>query len=105
AMYVDQVDQHTAVLTVRETLKFAYECFGGADAAAKVIASSATADEATEEEKAKIQEQLDNFPDFVIHNLALDRAADTVVGNDMVRGVSGGEKKRVTSGEMLMGRR
>lgn len=105
AMYVDQMDQHTAVLTVRETLKFAYECFGGAQTAVRVVAFPGTNQEATEEEKARIIEQLENYPDFIIHNLALDRAADTVVGNPMLRGVSGGEKKRVTSGEMLMARR
>ena len=35
--------------------------------------------------------------------LLLNRAADTVVGSAMMRGISGGEKKRVTTGEMLVG--
>ncbi|GBG31648.1 ABC transporter G family member 36 [Hondaea fermentalgiana] len=105
AMYVDQLDQHTAVLSVRETLHFAYECFGGAEKAARVNASAGAEEHATEEEKAKIQEQLERFPEFVIHNLALDRAADTIVGGMMLRGISGGERKRVTSGEMFMARR
>lgn len=30
--------------------------------------------------------------------LGLDVCADTLVGNDMLRGVSGGQRKRVTSG-------
>jgi hypothetical protein len=33
----------------------------------------------------------------VLKLLSLVNCADTVVGNDMLRGVSGGEKKRVTS--------
>jgi ABC-type multidrug transport system ATPase subunit len=35
--------------------------------------------------------------DVVIELLGLQRAADTVVGDAMLRGVSGGERKRVTS--------
>lgn len=36
--------------------------------------------------------------EFVIKMLGLDICADTIVGNAMKRGVSGGQKKRVTSG-------
>uniref|UniRef100_A0A162A6A1 ABC transporter domain-containing protein n=1 Tax=Daucus carota subsp. sativus TaxID=79200 RepID=A0A162A6A1_DAUCS len=35
--------------------------------------------------------------------LGLDICANTVVGSDMMRGISGGQKKRVTTGEMLVG--
>ena len=35
--------------------------------------------------------------------LSLVDCADTVVGDGMTRGVSGGERKRVTSGEMMVG--
>lgn len=33
----------------------------------------------------------------------LEKCSDTVVGNQMLRGISGGEKRRVTSGEVLVG--
>ncbi len=36
--------------------------------------------------------------EFMIHMLGLDICADTIIGNAMKRGVSGGQKKRVTSG-------
>ncbi|GBG33920.1 ABC transporter G family member 31 [Hondaea fermentalgiana] len=102
---IDQVDEHTPVLTVRETLQFAYDCYGGAEMAERLIAADKASETATQEEIDMIREQLIKFPDFVIENMALSNAANTVVGNDMLRGVSGGEKKRVTSSEMMMGRR
>ena len=36
--------------------------------------------------------------------LGLDVCIDTVCGNDLLKGISGGQKKRVTSGEMMVGR-
>eukprot|EP00253_Pinus_taeda_P009158 PITA_09158 len=35
--------------------------------------------------------------------LGLDVCGDTIVGDDMHRGISGGQKKRVTTGEMIVG--
>jgi len=42
-------------------------------------------------------ENLNLNPNFV-HAQGLDYCADTLVGNEMVRGISGGQKKRVTTG-------
>ena len=36
--------------------------------------------------------------------LGLDVCIDTVCGNDLMKGISGGQKKRVTTGEMIVGR-
>ena len=41
--------------------------------------------------------------EILLRTLGLSNAADTLVGNAAVRGVSGGERKRVTSAEMLVG--
>lgn len=34
--------------------------------------------------------------------LGLDICADTIVGNNMLRGISGGQKKRVTTGNVSL---
>lgn len=41
--------------------------------------------------------------DYMLKILGLDICADTLVGDDMRRGISGGQKKRVTTGEMIVG--
>ncbi|KAJ4977881.1 hypothetical protein NE237_008661 [Protea cynaroides] len=43
--------------------------------------------------------------DYILKVLGLDVCAETLVGNAMLRGVSGGQKKRVTTGEMVVGPR
>ncbi|OMO80632.1 hypothetical protein COLO4_24018 [Corchorus olitorius] len=41
--------------------------------------------------------------DYMLKILGLEVCADTMVGDEMIRGISGGQKKRVTTGEMLVG--
>ncbi|KAL3650918.1 transcription factor [Castilleja foliolosa] len=41
--------------------------------------------------------------DYVLKVLGLDVCADTLVGDENIRGISGGQKKRVTTGEMIVG--
>ena len=71
--FVEQIDNHLPLMTVRQTLDFAAE--------------------------------VGNVPggtDEVVKNLGLEAAIDTRVGNAFIRGVSGGERKRVTIGEMIL---
>lgn len=94
--YIEQVDRHDGCLTVEETLKFAWQCTSG---------GSHSYAEARDEQAAEILNQED--PHFTkIHNilavLGLLECKDTVVGNAMIRGVSGGQKRRVSVGEMLV---
>nr|GMD84269.1 pleiotropic drug resistance protein 3 [Ipomoea batatas] len=41
--------------------------------------------------------------DYILKILGLDVCADTIVGDAMRRGISGGQKKRLTTGEMIVG--
>lgn len=40
--------------------------------------------------------------DYILKVLGLDVCSDTVVGSDMIRGISGGQKKRVTTGDLFI---
>ncbi|RLN94209.1 hypothetical protein BBJ28_00012935, partial [Nothophytophthora sp. Chile5] len=83
--YVGQNDDHFATLTVKETLQFAYEFAGGSTNGAAESATQPT-------------------PEQVISLLGLGHCQDTILGDaTALRGVSGGERKRVTLGEGLFG--
>ena len=80
--YVSTSDAtHSAVLTVRETFEFAAKC---------------TSD------GMQTDEQIDERVDRLMKNLGLNHVADTVVGDENLRGISGGQKRRVTVGEMMI---
>jgi ABC-type multidrug transport system ATPase subunit len=93
--YIEQGDTHSAVLTVDETMKFAWLCTtGGHHAYGR----------AKDEKSAEILNEDDEH--FVSINnllttLGLTDCKDTLVGDHMIRGVSGGQKRRVTIGEIL----
>jgi len=85
--YVSASDAtHAAELTVRETFEFAAQCLHFADAEAGGAFHS-----------------IDDKVNAMLRALDLDHVADTVVGDENLRGISGGQKRRVTVGEMLMG--
>lgn len=42
-----------------------------------------------------------NLPSYILQILGLDICADIMVGDEMRRGISGGQKKRVTTGMSL----
>ncbi|KAE8982369.1 ABC transporter G family member 43 [Phytophthora fragariae] len=101
--YVTQRDKHFAVLTVKETLEFAHEFCGGElmRRGKELLAHG------TEEENARAleaaRELFEKYPDIVVQQLGLQDCQDTIVGDALMRGISGGEKKRVTTGEMEFG--
>ncbi|KAL5074288.1 hypothetical protein RYX36_013272 [Vicia faba] len=83
--YISQADLHIGEMTVRETLAFSARCQGRGT-------------------RYALEGQETNIvTDYIIKILGLDVCADTMVGDGMIRGISGGQKKRVTTGEMLVG--
>ncbi|KAJ0409273.1 hypothetical protein P43SY_006770 [Pythium insidiosum] len=101
--YVTQTDTHFPTLTVRETLEFAHTCCGATlSKRAEELLSSGTPEENAAAIKAA-RAIFEHYPDIVIQELGLENCQHTVVGNALVRGVSGGERKRLTTGEMEFG--
>jgi ABC-type lipoprotein export system ATPase subunit len=76
-VYVSQEDQHLSRLTVRETFEFAFECIGPETVP-----------------RWKRREDISQVLDM----LGLHHQVNTLVGGELLRGVSGGERKRVTIG-------
>ncbi|XP_052486364.1 pleiotropic drug resistance protein 1 isoform X1 [Gossypium raimondii] len=113
AAYISQHDLHLGEVTVRETLAFSARCQGVGtryDMLAELSRREKEANikpdpdidvfmkaVATEGQEASV------ITDYILKILGLDVCADTMVGNEMLRGISGGQRKRVTTGEMLVG--
>ncbi|KDO30304.1 hypothetical protein SPRG_05017 [Saprolegnia parasitica CBS 223.65] len=102
--YMNQRDFHYPTLTVKETLEFAHACSGGAAVPQRVLDSlEYGSPEENAQAKAVIQSLYNVYPDIITRQMGLKICEDTIVGNAMLRGVSGGERKRVTVGEMEFG--
>lgn len=113
AAYISQEDKQIGEMTVRETLDFSGRCQGVGTRFDMLVELLRREKEAG----IKPDLELDVFmkalamggqdtsivTDYVMKLLGLDVCADTFVGNEMLRGISGGQKKRVTTGEMLVG--
>jgi ABC-type multidrug transport system ATPase subunit/ABC-type multidrug transport system permease subunit len=101
--YVTQRDHHFPTLTVKETLEFAHECCGG-ELSERAISHFNKGTDAENKQALEAATALYQFlPEVIIQQLGLENCQDTIVGNAMLRGVSGGERKRVTTGEMQFG--
>ncbi|CAL5440389.1 unnamed protein product [Camellia sinensis] len=107
--YISQHDLHIGELTVKETLAFSARC-QGVGARYDMLTELARREK---EANIKPDPDLDIFMKAVSQEgqrasvvtdyiLGLEVCADTM-GNEMVRGISGGQKKRVTTGETLVG--
>jgi ABC-type multidrug transport system ATPase subunit len=87
AAFAPQIDIHEPLLTVRETLAFA-----AASCLAPLPADASPAEVALR----------DKLVDHVLDTLELRECEDVILGDELKRGVSGGQKKRVTLGEALL---
>ncbi|XP_058076795.1 pleiotropic drug resistance protein 3-like isoform X2 [Magnolia sinica] len=111
--YISQHDLHIPEMTVRETLDFSARCQGvGSRAEIMMDVIRREKQEAIVPEpdidtymKATSIEGLEKTlqTDYILKILGLDICADTMVGDAMRRGISGGQKKRLTTGEMIVG--
>ncbi|TQD69284.1 hypothetical protein C1H46_045183 [Malus baccata] len=111
--YISQHDLHYGEMTVRETLDFSGRCLGvGTRYDMLVELSRREKDsgikpdpeiDAFMKATSMVGQETSLITDYVLKILGLDICADIMVGDDMRRGISGGQKKRVTTGEMLVG--
>ncbi|XP_022948694.1 pleiotropic drug resistance protein 1-like [Cucurbita moschata] len=113
AAYISQYDLHIGEMTVRETLAFAARC-QGVGSRYDMLAELSRRELA---ENIKPEPNIDTFmkatategqeasmvTDYILKILGLEGCADVMVGDEMIRGISGGQRKRVTTGEMLVG--
>lgn len=111
--YIDQVDSHIAELTVRETCNFSAECRMQQTVAAfnaeierRETAMGITPDpEVAAVMKAISMPGKDNWQTmYIMKSMGLDVCQNTLVGGNMIRGISGGQKRRLTTAEMLASR-
>ncbi|KAM1490305.1 pleiotropic drug resistance protein 3-like [Malus sylvestris] len=111
--YISQLDVHIPEMTVRETLDFSARCQGIGSRADVMLEVSKKEKEAgiipdpdvdTYMKAISVQGLKRTLQtDYILKILGLDICADTLVGDAMRRGISGGQKKRLTTAEMIIG--
>ncbi|XVF66043.1 hypothetical protein PTKIN_Ptkin10aG0002400 [Pterospermum kingtungense] len=111
--YISQYDLHIPEMTVRETIDFSAHCQGVGNRADMMAEISKREKEAgivpdpdvdTYMKAISVEGQRRNLQtDYVLKILGLDICADIMVGDAMRRGISGGQRKRLTTGEMIVG--
>lgn len=111
--YVSQQDWHVPEMTVRETLEFAGRCQGVGIKYDMLLELSRREKNAGIKPDADLDifmkalalggEKTSLAVEYILKILGLDICADTLVGDEMLKGISGGQKKRLTTGELLIG--
>ncbi|KAE8180738.1 hypothetical protein CF336_g9177, partial [Tilletia laevis] len=93
--YIPEDDSHFATLTVAQTLEFAAAT--RAPQAKRRVAIGGSGKDTRKDYVNMVREVLGTI-------LGLRQTYQTVVGNDLIRGVSGGQRKRVSIAEVLASR-
>ncbi|KMZ66530.1 ABC transporter G family member [Zostera marina] len=113
AAYVSQYDLHIPEMTVRETIDFSARCqgVGSRDEIMREVIQK-------EKEAGIVPDQeIDTYmtgislkglkmsiqTDYILKIIALDICSNTIAGDAMRIGISGGQKKRLTTAEMIVG--
>ncbi|EGG25223.1 hypothetical protein DFA_03471 [Cavenderia fasciculata] len=86
AIYTPEEDTHHPTLTVRETLDFTLKC-------------KTPGNRLPDETKRSFRDKIFNL---LLSMFGIVHQADTLVGNEWVRGLSGGERKRMTITEAMV---
>ncbi|CAL8079445.1 unnamed protein product [Prunus armeniaca] len=111
--YVSQYDVHIPEITARETLDFS-ACCQGVGSRTEIMVEVSRREkqvgivpdpDVDAYMKATSVKGLKNTlqTDYILKILGLEICADTLVGDPIRRGISGGQKKRLTTGEMIVG--
>ncbi|GLT67735.1 hypothetical protein SLA2020_400210 [Shorea laevis] len=113
AAYISQHDLHIPEMTVRETMAFSARCQGVGsqyDMLTELLRREKALNIMPDPDidlfmKASAIEgqEMNIVVDYNLKILGLDVCADALVGNAMLGGISGGQRKRLTTGEMLVG--
>ncbi|KAG7386626.1 hypothetical protein PHYPSEUDO_015410 [Phytophthora pseudosyringae] len=104
AAYVPQRDKHFAAFSVKETLEFAHTCcpeelvFRNGEG----LLSQGAPDE-NEAARQTVAALNEHYAAVIMEQLGLQNCRETALGDELRRGVSGGERRRVTTGEMEFG--
>uniref|UniRef100_A0A2N9G2S1 ABC transporter domain-containing protein n=1 Tax=Fagus sylvatica TaxID=28930 RepID=A0A2N9G2S1_FAGSY len=111
--YISQYDQHIPKMTVREILDFSACCQGVVSRADVMVEVSKREKEAGIVPDPDIDTYMKAISvkglkgtlqtDYILKILGLDICADTPVGDATRRGISSGQKRRLTTGEMIVG--
>ena len=92
--YVPQVDTHLAAFTVQDTINFSNDCTIQTHIQDRLESAGINAKAHLAGGRPKAE--------MVLTLLGLNHVAKSIVGDGVMRGVSGGEKKRVTTAEIAV---
>ncbi|KAL9176954.1 hypothetical protein ABFS82_01G027200 [Erythranthe guttata] len=110
--YASQQDWHISEMTVREVLEFSGQCQGAGfkhEMLVELLRREKIAGINPDQDldifikAVALGQQTSVLVEYIMKILGLDICADTLVGDEMLKGISGGQKKRLTTAELLMG--